>query len=219
MNSVQNYYILQSKLIRNGDGMKTAKTKEEIRVDLIVKARELIADKGFEYLTARKLADYSGYSVGTIYNQFKSMDILVMWENCQTLDELYQRLLTAEFGSDAYINLNHLLEKYVDFVLENKNLWFTLYNFHFASVMADFELFYLRRIIKIVQLLEHNLHKLFVKVPTGERKVSTEVLFIAVFALSSLLTTEKEFARLEKRYVVRVLFNTYLAGMSYLAKK
>ncbi|MCM1322684.1 MAG: TetR/AcrR family transcriptional regulator [Acetobacter sp.] len=196
-----------------------AKTKEEIRVDLIIKARELIRDKGFEFLTARKLAEYSGYSVGTIYNQFKSMDVLVMWENCQTLDELYEKLKTAEFGSDAFVNLNHLLEKYVDFVLDNKNLWFTLYNFHFAKVMADFELFYLRRIIKIVQLLEHNLQKLFIKVSGSERRVSTEVLFIAVFALSSLLTTEKEFARLEKRYVVRVLFNTYLAGMSYLAKK
>lgn len=196
-----------------------AQTKEQIRLDLIIKARELIVDKGLEFLTARKLADYSGYSVGTIYNQFKSMDILVMWENCQTLDELYEKLRTAEFGSDAYVNLNQLLEKYVAFVLENKNLWFTLYNFHFVGVMKEFELFYLRRIIKIVQLLEHNLHKLFVKVPARERKVSTEVLFIAVFALSSLLTTEREFARLEKRYVVRVLFNTYLAGMSYLAKK
>lgn len=199
--------------------MKTAQTKEQIRLDLIIKARELLVDKGLEFLTARKLADYSGYSVGTIYNQFKSMDVLVMWENCQTLDELYEKLRTAEFGSDAYVNLNHLLEKFVDFVLENKNLWFTLYNFHFAGVMPEFELFYLRRVIKIVQLLEHNLHKLFVRVPASERKVSTEVLFTSVFALSSLLTTEKEFARLEKRYVVRVLFNTYLAGMSYLAKK
>ena len=102
-----------------------AKTKEEIRVDLIVKARELLKEKGLDYLTARKLADYSGYSVGTIYNQFKSMDTLIMWENCQTLDELYQVLETAEFGSDAYVNLTHLLEKYVDFVLGNKNLWFT----------------------------------------------------------------------------------------------
>lgn len=194
-----------------------AKTKEEIRFDLIVKARELIRDKGLEFLTARKLAEYSGYSVGTIYNQFKSMDVLVMWENCQTLDELYQKLKTAEFGSDAYVNLNHLLEKFADYVLDNKNLWFTLYNFHFTRVMADFELFYLRRIIKIVQLLEHNLHKLFVRVPARERKVSTEVLFVSVFALSSLLTTEREFVRLEKRYVVRILFNTYLAGMSYLS--
>lgn len=30
-----------------------AKTKEEIRVDLIVKARELLVDKGLDFLTAR----------------------------------------------------------------------------------------------------------------------------------------------------------------------
>ena len=53
------------------------KTKEEIRVDLILKAREILKDKGLEFLTARKLAEYSGYSVGTIYNQYKSMDNLM----------------------------------------------------------------------------------------------------------------------------------------------
>ncbi len=195
-----------------------AKTKDEIRVDLIVKAREMLKDKGLEFLTARKLSDYSGYSVGTIYNQFKSMDNLVIWENCQTLDELYETLRTAEMGSDAYKNLNQLLEKFVDFVLEHKNLWFTLYNTHFQNTVERYEQFYLRRIIKIVQLLESNLYKLFVNVPDKERKVSAEVLFITVFALSSLLTTEKEFARLEKRYVVRILFSTYLAGLSYLAE-
>ena len=194
------------------------KTKEEIRVDLIVKARELLKNKGLEFLTARKLADYSGYSVGTIYNQFKSMDNLIMWENCQTLDELNEYLRGAEFGSDAYKNLNHILDRFVSFVLGNKSLWFALYNFHFANTAVKYELFYLRRIIKIVQLLENNIHKLFIKVSDKERKVSTEVLFITVFALSSLLTTENEFVRLEKKYVVKVLFNTYLAGMSYLKK-
>ncbi len=194
-----------------------AKSKEEIRIDLIVKARELLCDKGLEFFTARKLADYSGYSVGTIYNQFKSMDTLTMWENCQTLDELYESLCKVELSSDAYRNLNLLLDKFVDFVFRNKNLWFALYNFHFNNSDGQYAIFYLRRVIKIVMLLERNLHKLFVKVPEKERQVSTEVLFVSVFALSSLLTTEKEFARLEKRYVVRVLFNTYLAGMSYLA--
>jgi len=195
----------------------TKTTKEEIRADLIVKARELLQDKGLSFLTARKLADYSGYSVGTIYNQFKSMDNLVMWENCQTLDELLEKMKLAEFGSDAYINLNRLLDKFVDFVLENKNLWFTLYNFHFSNAAVRYELFYLRRVIKLVQLLENNLHKLFSNVSDKERNVSTEVLFITLFSLSSLLTTEKEFVRLEKKYVVRVLFNTYLAGVSLLA--
>jgi AcrR family transcriptional regulator len=192
--------------------------KEKIRIDLLVKSRELLQDKGLEFLTARKLADYSGYSVGTIYNQFKSMDTLIVWENCQTLDELCEALKTAEFGSDAYKNLNYLLEKFIDFVMDHKKLWFTLYNFHFTNAAGHFELFYLRRIINIVQILENNVHKLFDKVPEKERKVSTEVMFISLFALSSLLTTDKEFIRLEKRYVVRVLFNTYLAGMSYLRK-
>ena len=196
-----------------------AKSKEEIRVDLIIKARELLCDKGLDHFTARKLADYSGYSVGTIYNQFKSMETLAMWENCQTLDELYDSLCKVDMGSDAYRNLNLLIDKFVDFVFKNKNLWFALYSFHFNNAEGQYAIFYLRRVIKIVLMLERNLHKLFEKVPAKERQVSTEVLFVSVFALSSLLTTEKEFARLEKRYVVRVLFNTYLAGMSYLAKK
>lgn len=193
------------------------KTKEEIRADLILKARELLVDKGIEFLTARKLADYSGYSVGTIYNQFKSMDNLFLEENAQTLDELYKVLTSAEMGSDVYFNLNKLLDKFVQFVLENKNLWFALYNTHFQNAANGYDVFYLRRIVKIVRLLERNLKKLFLKVPHREREVSSQVLFITVFALSSLLTSEKEFVSLEKKYVVRILFNTYLAGMSYLA--
>ena len=195
-----------------------AKSKEEIRLDLVVKAREILKDKGLDYLTARKLSDYSGYSVGTIYNQFKSMDNLVMWENCLTLDELYQYVSNAEKTSDVYKNLNNLLEKFVDFVLENKSLWFTLYNFHFRSIMERYEVSYLKRIVKIVKILEKNLFKLFAKIPNNERTLSTEVLGIAIFAISSLLTTEKEFSHLKKKYVVKILFNTYLAGMSRLSK-
>lgn len=196
-----------------------AKTKEDIRVDLIIKAREMIQDKGLEFLTARKLSDYSGYSVGTIYNQFKSMDNLVMWENCLTLDELIEKLNTVEMSSDVYKNLNRLIDKFVDFVLENKNLWFTLYNFHFKDISDKYAVFYLRRILKIVQFLESNLSKLFTKISANERKVSTEVLFTSLFAISSLLTSEREFQRLSKKYVVRVMFNTYLAGMSLIGQK
>ena len=217
MNTVQIIYSLRKKYAAVGDVM--AKTKEEIRVDLIVKAREILKDKGFDFLTARKLSEYSGYSVGTIYNQFKSMDNLVMWENCLTLDELNESLKKTEFTSDAYRNLNRLIDRFVDFVLDNKNLWFTLYNFHFKDIMDEYAIFYLKRIVKIIQLLENNLCKLFSKVSANERKVSTEVLFISLFAVSSLLTTEKEFARLNKKYVVKVMFNTYLAGISALAKK
>ena len=196
-----------------------AKSKKEIRNDLVVKAREILIEKGLSYLTARKLSDYSEYSVGTIYNQFKSMDNLVILENCQTLDELYIELNNVEMTSDVYANLNRILEKFIDFVLNNNNLWFTLYNTHFQNDIDRYDGEYLRRIVKIMKFLERKLKKLFVKVPAKERKVSGEVLFITVFTLSSLLTKDKEIIRLDKKYVLRVLFNTYLAGMSYLAVK
>ena len=200
------------------------KTKEEIELDLLAKAREIIKDKGLEFLTARKLSDYSGYSVGTIYNQFKSMDNLVMWLNTVTIEELYDRLERVEKTSDVYKNLNALLDKFVEFVLENKNLWFTLYNFHFKSVTDKYDIGDLRslerkKIVKILWLLEDNLDKLFMNVQNNERTLSAEVLFVTMFSISSLLTTENKFTRINKKYLVKVLFNTYLAGMSCLAKK
>ena len=49
-------------------------SKDKIQENLVNKGRELIRTKGAEFLTARKLSDASGYSVGTIYNQFGNMD-------------------------------------------------------------------------------------------------------------------------------------------------
>ena len=45
--------------------------KDNIRAALLAKGRELVSEKGPEFLTARKLSEASGYSVGTIYNQFR----------------------------------------------------------------------------------------------------------------------------------------------------
>ena len=98
-------------------------------------------------------------------------------------------------------------------------MWFTLYNFHFKDISDTYAVFYLRRILRIVQFLESNLCKLFTKISANERKVSTEVLFTSLFAISSLLTSERDFQRLSKKYVVRVMFNTYLAGMSLIEQK
>ena len=68
-------------------------TKDNIRRILISKGRLLVKEKGADYLTARKLAEASAYSVGTIYNQFGTMDNFVLEQNKQTLDELVRYML------------------------------------------------------------------------------------------------------------------------------
>ena len=81
-------------------------------------------DKGADYLTARKLAEASGYSVGTIYNQFGTMDNFVLEQNKQTLDELIRFMMRTPKGESSYQMLNRYLDAFVAFVLANRNLWF-----------------------------------------------------------------------------------------------
>ena len=53
-------------------------TKDNIRKVLIKTGRRLVKEKGAGSLTARKLSDASGYSIGTIYNQYGTMDGFIM---------------------------------------------------------------------------------------------------------------------------------------------
>lgn len=43
--------------------------KDDIRQKLINAGRRLVAERGIEFLTARKLSESSGCSIGTIYKE------------------------------------------------------------------------------------------------------------------------------------------------------
>ena len=104
--------------------------KDNIQENLVNKGRELIKEKGAEFLTARKLSEASGYSVGTIYNQFGNMDNFILIQNYLTLDSLYIRLAHLQASGTPYQRLNLYAREFINFVLENKNLWFLVRNSH-----------------------------------------------------------------------------------------
>ena len=82
MNSVQNYSKIKPILSLIYEYFikqyKIDMTKDNIREYLIAKGRGLVTAQGAAFLTARKLAEASGCSVGTIYNQFANMDNFIM---------------------------------------------------------------------------------------------------------------------------------------------
>ncbi len=90
-------------------------TKDNIRKILVARGRQLVQDKGADYLTARKLAEASGYSVGTIYNQFGTMDNFVLEQNKQTLDELIRFMMRTPKGESSYQMLNRYLDAFCRF--------------------------------------------------------------------------------------------------------
>lgn len=193
--------------------------KDNIQENLIQTGRQIIEEKGIEFLTARKLSEASGYSVGTIYNQFANMDNFILIQNYLTLDALYQRLneVKADF---AYDRLNAYLSVFTEFVMKNQNFWFMVYKFHLNQSKRSFSITYLRRISKMVMLINQAFKDLYPDLNTIKRRTSVQVLWITLFALSSLLTTNdvKSYSKIDETKICSFLLNTYLTGIKFIEK-
>ena len=193
--------------------------KDNIQENLIQTGRQIVEEKGVEFLTARKLSEASGYSVGTIYNQFTNMDNFILIQNYLTLDALYNRL--KEVKNDfAYDRLNDYVSVFVKFVMENSNFWFMVYKFHLNQSERSFSVTYLRRISKMVMLIKEAFKDLYPALNNVKRHACVQVLWITLFALSSLLTTNslKTYSKIDETKICSFLLNTYLTGIKFLEK-
>ncbi len=194
--------------------------KDNIRSALLAKGRELVCAKGTAFLTARKLSEASGYSVGTIYNQFANMDEFIFAQNILTLEALEERFQKILPDSSAYKNLNRYVDVFVGFVLENPNLWMLLYNQHLKPEAKVLPFAYRRKLALVPQRLEKEFAKIFRQLSRRERKLSMQVLWLALFSLSSFLITPglDNFSALNKENLCKLLLNTYLGGLAVLKR-
>lgn len=195
-------------------------TKDNIREYLLAKGRELVVSQGASFLTARKLAEASGCSVGTIYNQFANMDNFIMAENLQTLDALAGSLRKLSPDSSAYKTLNRYLDGFVRFVLGNRNLWFMLYHFHLQASVKRLPRAYLRRLVRVIEIWRPAFEEVFKDIRPRERRLSMQVLWLSLFSVSSFLTTRvlDDMNSVSKKTICKLLLNTYLAGLTALKK-
>lgn len=195
--------------------------KDNIQDILIKKGRELIYAKGADALTARKLSEISGYSVGTIYNQFGSMDRFVLLQNCLTLEELQNFMQKIVPHRDAYVNINRYLDAFVTFVLNNQNFWSLLFGFHLKNNTANFSRFYLRKIASLMAIVNNAFRDMYPNLNHKERAVMMHTLWLSLFSLSSFLTAKEaeDFSRVNRKTICKLLLNTYLAGLLLLPEK
>lgn len=99
-------------------------SREEIREMALAAAEQLVSEQGFEGLSARKVANSIGYTVGTLYLVFENLDDLVLHINARTLDRLHRRMEEAQTGcSDPGHCLQQLGQTYIGFASDNPYLW------------------------------------------------------------------------------------------------
>jgi len=108
-------------------GRRSDHTREELRALLISEGHKLLAEQGLAKFSGREVAKRAGYTVGTIYNVFGSLERLIGAINSHTFtlwaDYLRDRL--EQGGEDR---IRSLVEAYFGFALAHPNLWSAIYD-------------------------------------------------------------------------------------------
>ena len=105
-------------------------TRDELRELVINTSIDIIQTDGFQALTARKIAGIIGYSPGTIYNLFPSMDALCLIINGMTIDALNETLndpACNKVDASPAENMKAMARQYLDFAAQNKERWMMLF--------------------------------------------------------------------------------------------
>lgn len=168
-------------------------TREELKSITIEKAKDIVTNEGFHALTARRMAQEIGYTPGTLYNVFGSMDGLILDVNKQTLATLLIRLADpAKYRKNAPVmeNLKIMAELYLSFARENTNLWLMVFNHTMADGQAVPE-WYRQTITGIFDPLESMLSPLFSEGHDKERMLCARTLWSAVHGICFMEQTNK----------------------------
>lgn len=73
-------------------------TKEQLQSIIVDMGEKIISENGLKALTARRLSQNIGYTVGTLYNKFSNLDQIILHVNAKTLDKMIPVLNIASAG-------------------------------------------------------------------------------------------------------------------------
>jgi AcrR family transcriptional regulator len=94
-----------------------------------------MAEHGFYSFSARSVARAIGYSVGTIYNVFPSLDHLLVAINSRTFEQWNEHLRVCLTNCSGD-RISALVEGYFSFARANQNLWMAIYDHRLPPEMV-----------------------------------------------------------------------------------
>ena len=107
-------------------GRRSDHTPAELRELLVRQGHKLMAEVGYPQFSGREVARRAGYSVGTIYNVFGSLDGLLAAINTRTF-VLWAQELRRSLDQSGEDRIASLVEGYFAFALENPLTWSAIY--------------------------------------------------------------------------------------------
>jgi AcrR family transcriptional regulator len=144
-------------------GSKQGVYRTKMRDHMLEIANRIISSEGLAAVQARRIAQEAGCAVGTLYNIYGSLDLLIIEANACTLEALGQHLskagATAD-GSQMRDRLSALALGYLDFASSRDKAWRALFE-HQMSPGGEVPLWYRdrqRALFALVEaVLEHSI--------------------------------------------------------------
>lgn len=114
-------------------GRRSDHSREELKELAIISGVELVEKEGLAGFRARKVAVRMGYTVGTLYHVFGSLDDFVLCINARTLDEWYGAINKVVSRPRKEDNIIALAKAYIQFVRKNYGRWSLLFGYTMAK--------------------------------------------------------------------------------------
>jgi AcrR family transcriptional regulator len=193
LNIVQDFFEQCSKNSKTRQAMlnetATNGRRAALREALIDAAERIIAERGYQALRARELAQDVGCALGAIYNVFPDLDGLIVAVKARTLDELdaeiAKRTEADDFSaaSDAAMKrMQMLAQTYLAFASERPKQWQSL--FEHRSPHANVA--YHARLQQIFVHIERPLEAIMPETSVRQRQLFAQALFSAVHGVVAL---------------------------------
>ncbi|MBI1275552.1 TetR family transcriptional regulator [bacterium] len=161
-------------------------TREELRELALSSARAIVDEGGLGALTVRSITSRMGYTVGTLYQMFKSLDDVVLHINAVTLEELLEKLRLAEDGKHPIARMAH---SYMDYSRAHLRRWSLLFE-HRLPEGAALPDWYQEKIDAIFTLLEQAVMKELGTTRATARKAA-QVLWAGLHGICTLSLSGK----------------------------
>jgi AcrR family transcriptional regulator len=197
-------------------GRRSSHTPQQLRALIVDAAHEIIDAHGLAGLSAREIARRVGYSPGTIYNMFESLDDVVLHVEARVLDALDKRLSDIEPGEDEAgdSRVIRIAHAYLAFTQASPRLWNLLFEHHLPTG-TDLPDWYRQKLEGLMGHVERALGPHFPLGREADCQRAARALWAGVHGITSLSTAEK-FSVVTTDMAGRLiddLVGTYLVGL------
>jgi len=191
-------------------------SREELREMALSAAENIVAEHGYEGLSARKVAAAIGYTVGTLYLVFENIDDLILQVNARTLDRLHTQMVDLQANAaNPREYLVQLGQVYIRFADDDPHRWAMVFE-HRLAEDRQVPAWYHDKVMRMFAMVETGLEPLAgtrspQEITQAARALWGGVHGICILALSDTLgiTGADSVAKLTTS-----LISNYLAGFT-----